>query len=65
VKEVDATGAGDVFAACFFVRLFQTRDPWEAGRFATILAAHTVTRVGLDGIPTAAEIEECLLEVLQ
>jgi sugar/nucleoside kinase (ribokinase family) len=65
VKEVDATGAGDVFATSFFVRLFQTRDPWEAGRFATILAAHTVTRVGLEGIPTAREIEECLTEVLQ
>jgi hypothetical protein len=65
VKEVDATGAGDVFATCFFVRLLQTRDPWEAGRFATILAAHTVTRVGLEGIPTAREIEECLTEVLQ
>jgi sugar/nucleoside kinase (ribokinase family) len=65
VKEVDATGAGDVFAASFFVRLFQTRDPWEAGRFATILAAHTVERVGLEGIPTVNEIEECLTEVLQ
>lgn len=64
VKEVDATGAGDVFAACFFIRLYQTRDPWEAGRFATKLAAHTVERVGLDGIPTAREIEECLTEVL-
>jgi sugar/nucleoside kinase (ribokinase family) len=65
VKEVDATGAGDVFATCFFIRLFQTRDPWEAGRFATILAAHTVERVGLEGIPTAREIEECLTEILQ
>ncbi len=64
VQEVDATGAGDVFASCFFVRLFQTRDPWEAGRFATILAAHTVTRVGLEGIPTATEIQECTMEVL-
>lgn len=64
VKEVDATGAGDVFATCFFVRLFQTRDPWEAGRFATLLAAHTVTRVGLEGIPTRQEIEESLMEIL-
>lgn len=64
VHELDATGAGDVFATCFFVRLLQTRDPWEAGRFATTLAAHTVTRVGLEGIPTAREIEECLTEVL-
>lgn len=65
VPEVDATGAGDVFAAAFFVRLFQTRDPWEAGRFATLLAAYTVTRIGLAGIPTTQEIEECMLEVLR
>jgi sugar/nucleoside kinase (ribokinase family) len=64
VKEVDATGAGDVFAAAFFVRLFSTRDPWEATRFATLLASRSVTRVGLDGIPTPREIEECMLEVL-
>lgn len=64
MKEVDATGAGDIFAAAFFVRLNQTRDPWEAARFATNLAAHSVTRVGLNGIPTRAEIESCLMEVL-
>jgi sugar/nucleoside kinase (ribokinase family) len=62
---VDATGAGDVFAAAFFVRLLTTRDPWEATRFATLLASHSVTRAGLDGIPTPREIEECLLEVLR
>ncbi len=64
VEEVDATGAGDIFAAAFFVRLFATRDPWEAARFATNLAAHSVTRFGLDGIPTPQEIESCLMEVL-
>lgn len=64
VHEVDATGAGDVFAAAFFVRLLSTRDPWEAARFATLLGSHSVTRVGLDGIPTAQEIEESLMEVL-
>jgi sugar/nucleoside kinase (ribokinase family) len=63
VNEVDATGAGDIFASAFFVRLFTTRDPWEAARFATILAANSVTRVGLDSIPTAEEIQECLVEV--
>jgi len=65
VEEVDATGAGDVFAAAFFARLFSTHDPWEAARFATLLASHSVTRVGLDGIPTAEEIRECMMEVLQ
>jgi sugar/nucleoside kinase (ribokinase family) len=64
VKEVDATGAGDVFAAAFFVRLLTTRDPWEATRFATLLASQSVTRAGLDGIPTPREIEKCTLEVL-
>lgn len=65
VEEVDATGAGDIFATAFFIRLFNTRDPWEAARFATLIASHAVTRVGLEGIPTQAEIESCLMEVLQ
>jgi sugar/nucleoside kinase (ribokinase family) len=64
MKEVDATGAGDVFAAAFFIRLFSTRDPWEATRFATLVASRSVTRIGLDGIPTPREIEECMMEVL-
>jgi sugar/nucleoside kinase (ribokinase family) len=65
VKEVDATGAGDVFAAAFFIRLLHTRDPWEATRFATLVATCSVTRTGLDGIATPREIEECLMEILQ
>jgi len=64
MEEVDGTGAGDIFAAAFFVRLYQTRDPWEAARFATQLAARSVARIGLNGIPTSQEIEECLVEVL-
>ena len=62
--ETDATGAGDIFAAAFFIRLYTTRDPWEAARFATLLASHSVTRVGVDGIPTEQEIQSCLVEVL-
>lgn len=65
VNEVDATGAGDVFATAFFIRLLRTRDPWEAARFATLIASISVTRVGLEGIPTQAEIESCLMEVLR
>ena len=65
MKEVDATGAGDIFAAAFFIRLFSTRDPWEAARFATLIASHSVTRVGLHGIPTPHEIESSMMEVLQ
>jgi hypothetical protein len=64
VAEVDATGAGDIFAAAFFVRLFNTRDPWEAARFATQLASRSVTRSGLDGIPTPQEIQDSMMEVI-
>ena len=62
-KEIDATGAGDIFATAFFIRLLATRDPWEAARFATQLAAYSVTRTGLDGIPRSDEIKSSLLEV--
>jgi sugar/nucleoside kinase (ribokinase family) len=63
VMEVDATGAGDIFAAAFFYRLHNTRDPWEAARFANHLAAFSVTRVGLEGIPTPEEVRESMVEV--
>lgn len=63
VVEVDSCGAGDIFAAAFFVRMYTTRDPWEAARFATQLSAYSVTRTGLDSIPTQQEIEECMIEV--
>jgi sugar/nucleoside kinase (ribokinase family) len=62
--EVDATGAGDIFATAFFWRLFVTRDPWAAARFATHLASFSVRRFGLDGIPTQEEIQTCLVEVI-
>ncbi len=64
VDEVDATGAGDVFAAAFFVRLLNTRDPWEAARFANQVAAISVKRLGMAGVPTYDEIQRCLTEVL-
>jgi len=63
-SEIDPTGAGDVFAAAFFVRLSQTRDPWEAARFATLLASHSVTRIGLAGTPTPDEVQAALLEII-
>lgn len=62
--EVDATGAGDIFATSYFFRYMNTRDPWESARFATQLAAHSVLRLGMQGVPTREEINSCLLEVL-
>jgi len=63
MDEIDGTGAGDIFAAAFFIRLLATRDPWEAARFATQLSAHSVAREGLQGIPTVDEIQDCMMEV--
>lgn len=63
VDELDATGAGDIFAAAFFTRLYATRDPWEAARFAVQISARSVTRRGLDGVPTPDEVQRSLMEV--
>lgn len=63
--EIDPTGAGDIFAAVFFSRLEQTRDPWEAARVATQLAALSVTRKGLAGVPTEEEVKANLIEIFE
>ncbi len=63
-KVVDSTGAGDIFSTAFFIRLHSTRDPWESARFATCLASQSVTRCGLESIPTEEEIQFCQMEVL-
>ena len=63
MTEIDPLGAGDIFAAAFFVRLANTRDPWEAARFATNLAAFSVSRYGLDGVPQPDEIQTVMSEV--
>jgi sugar/nucleoside kinase (ribokinase family) len=54
--ELDPTGAGDIFAAAFFIRLHETRSPYAAAQFANQVAAQSVTRLGLAGIPTPAEV---------
>ncbi len=55
-NEVDATGAGDIFATAFFSRMRETNDPWESARFATLIASQSITRVGLESIPTPNEV---------
>jgi hypothetical protein len=64
VEQVDPTGSGDIFAAAFFTRLYQTRDPWESARFANQLAALSVTRPGLSGVPSLQEVQDTTIEVL-
>jgi len=64
VPTVDQVGAGDIFATAFFYRFHTTREPWEAARFATQLASISVTRSGMDSIPTPDEINSAIVEVL-
>ncbi len=63
--EVDPVGAGDVFAASFFIKLHQTRDPWEAARIATLVAANSVTRKGIAGVPTRDEVIKFSTQVIE
>lgn len=59
VQAVDATGAGDIFAAAYLVRLLQTDgNIWEAAEFANRIAAHSVTRHGL---PAKMDAIRCLV----
>ena len=59
MREVDPTGAGDIFAAAFFYCYRRREDPWEAARFANCIAAYSVTRAGLDGTPRPEEVARC------
>jgi len=65
VDEVDSTGAGDIFAASFFVALERggarsgAGDAWAAARFANCIAVRSVTRSGLSSTPTSAEVTRC------
>jgi len=64
VKYLDDTGAGDIFATAFFYRYHFTKNPWEACRFAVLLASWSVTRAYINSIPTPAEIERAKMELL-
>ncbi|MBI2863923.1 MAG: hypothetical protein HYX94_05110 [Chloroflexi bacterium] len=59
-REVDPTGAGDVFAAAFFHCLEKTDDPIEAAAFANCAASFSVESAGTAGVPTLAMVERRL-----
>ena len=54
---VDPTGAGDIFAAAFAIALKETGDPCFAARLANDLAARSVSRAGLAGVPSISEVQ--------
>jgi sugar/nucleoside kinase (ribokinase family) len=56
VKTVESTGAGDIFAASFLVRLIEAGgNPWPAAEFATNMAACSVGQPDLDSKMAALE----------
>ena len=60
-EEVDATGAGDVFAAAFLIGYAEARDPHEAAVFACCAAACCVEAAGVTGLGDRAEVEQRLV----
>lgn len=59
-REIDPTGAGDVFAAAFLVSLHESGDTVHAARFGAAAASLLVSSGGLNGVATRAEIEAVL-----
>ncbi|GHO44483.1 PfkB family carbohydrate kinase [Ktedonospora formicarum] len=60
IREVDPTGAGDVFAAAFLTHLHWHGDPIQATNFANCAASFCVERPGISGIPTLDQIAQRL-----
>ncbi len=64
VKQVDATGAGDAFAAALAVALAEGWSLAEAGRFASAAAALATTKLGAQtGLPDRAAVLALLARV--
>jgi ribokinase len=63
VAAIDTVGAGDCFNGAFAVALLESKDPWEAARFASAAAAISVTRRGAQAsMPSRAEVDAFLSE---
>jgi sugar/nucleoside kinase (ribokinase family) len=59
-REVDPTGAGDVFAATFLIHYDRAGDPWEAAEAATCAASLSVEGEGWSTVPDAATLAAAL-----
>ncbi len=55
-REVDPTGAGDVFAAAFLVRLRETGDPFQAATFANATSSFAIEGPGISTLPTREQV---------
>ena len=63
IKEIDQTGAGDVFAAAFMARLRESYGPVQAAAFAACVASFCVEAAGTLGIPTRAQVDRRLADL--
>jgi sugar/nucleoside kinase (ribokinase family) len=59
-REIDATGAGDVFAAAFLIHYDRHGDPWEAAEAATCAASLSIEAEGWSAVPDAAALAAVL-----
>jgi len=55
-KEIDPTGAGDVFATAFMIRCQETGDAIQAAHFANVTASFGVEAIGVAGIPSREQV---------
>ena len=61
-QPTDPTGAGDVFAAAFFIHYYETKNLWQSARFANVVASMSIERSGPEGAPSRAEVEAYLVK---
>ncbi len=62
-KKAETTGAGDAFNGGLAAGLAEGMDIWQAARFASAVAAISVTRLGTSqAMPTRQEVEKLLAE---
>lgn len=62
VREVDATGAGDVFATAFILKYAEKRGIAAATAFAHVAASFVVEGSGIDNLDALEKIEERLAQ---
>jgi 1D-myo-inositol 3-kinase len=61
-REVDPTGAGDVFAATFLIQYHREGDPWQAAAAAACAGALAVEGEGWSAVPDRAALDAALAE---
>lgn len=63
-REVDATGAGDVFAATFLIEYHLGGDPWAAAAAAAVAASMSVEGEAWSAVPDRPQMEAAVAEHL-